>query len=60
MPSVGQDNEDATGRDNSDSDSDNVVESNGLARTGAREVRKRHRSAEQRGGRQIVRGSEGR
>jgi hypothetical protein len=30
-----------TGRDNSDSDSDNVVESNGLARIRAREVRKR-------------------
>jgi hypothetical protein len=59
MPLVGQDNEDAIGHNNSDSDSDNIIESNGLARIGAREVRKRHRSAEQRGGRQIVRGSEG-
>jgi hypothetical protein len=40
MPLVGQDNKDATRRNNSDSDSDNVIELNGLARIRACEVRK--------------------
>jgi hypothetical protein len=40
MPLVGQDNKDAIGHNNSNSNSDNIIESNGLAYIGAYKVRK--------------------